>query len=174
MQGNYDTVMNNNGIDMLMKCEEQMNSRDEGIQRNAPNSFMQNRSPNSSASLNEGTFDFTKEIQNDSNSNGGGGVESGLLRELEASSQGKIKESLLLNYFKYANQPCTLVFLVAVILLTNILAGSADVWVSYWYARMSKLLIFSVLWPLFDTVKHHFSIRLIGLEMKRLAIIIIT
>lgn len=141
MQGNYETVMNNNGIDMLMvKCEEQMNSRDEGIQINSANSFMQNRSPNSSTASfdNEGSFDFMKEIQNESNSNGGRGLESGLLRELEASSKGKIKESLLLNYFKYANQPCTLVFLVAVILLTNILAGSADVWVSYWYAQMSK------------------------------------
>lgn len=54
------------------------------------------------------------------------------MKELEASSKGKVKGSLLLNYFKSANRPCVLVFLFATFLLAQILASSADMWVSYW------------------------------------------
>lgn len=58
--------------------------------------------------------------------------ESGLLKELESSSEGKVKGSLLWSYFKYTNQPCVLIFLVASVLVTQLLASGADVWVSYW------------------------------------------
>lgn len=69
---------------------------------------------------------FQSENQNKSSE------ETGLVKELESSSKEKVKGSLLWNYFKYANQPCTLTFLAAGILLTQILESSADVWVSYW------------------------------------------
>lgn len=58
--------------------------------------------------------------------------ETGLVKELESSSKEKVEGSLLWNYIKYAKQPCTLTFLAAGILLTQILESSADVWVSYW------------------------------------------
>lgn len=59
--------------------------------------------------------------------------ESNLLKELESSSKGKVKGSLLLNYFKFAKRPCTLVFLIVSFMLAQALASCADVWVSFWY-----------------------------------------
>lgn len=58
--------------------------------------------------------------------------EGGLLKELEASSKGKVKGSLLMKYFKFANRPFALTFLFASFLLAQIFASFADVWVSYW------------------------------------------
>lgn len=58
--------------------------------------------------------------------------EKELLKELEASSRGKVKGSLFVNYFKSAKRPCTMVFLLASFLLTQILASVADIWISYW------------------------------------------
>lgn len=58
--------------------------------------------------------------------------EKGLLKELESSSKGKVKGSLLLHYFTYANQPFALVFLIAAFFMTQVLVSVADVWVSYW------------------------------------------
>lgn len=58
--------------------------------------------------------------------------EDELLKKLEASSRGKIKGSLIVNYLKSSNRPCTLVFLVISFLLSQILASAADIWVSYW------------------------------------------
>lgn len=55
-----------------------------------------------------------------------------VIKELEASSRGKISGSILLNYFKSANHSCTLAFLVASFLLTQILVSVADIWISYW------------------------------------------
>lgn len=58
--------------------------------------------------------------------------EKELLKELEASSEGKIKGSLVLMYLKSSNKPCTLVFLIISFLLAQILASLADIWVAYW------------------------------------------
>lgn len=58
--------------------------------------------------------------------------ENELLRKLEASSRGKIKGPLIINYLKSANRPGPLVFLVISFLLSQILASVADIWVSYW------------------------------------------
>lgn len=58
--------------------------------------------------------------------------EKELLKELEASSKGKVRGSLVINYLKSSKKPWTLVFLVTSFLLAQILASAADVWVSYW------------------------------------------
>lgn len=58
--------------------------------------------------------------------------ENELLKELEASSKGKVKGSLVLNYLKAARRPCTLVFLMISFLFAQVLASLADIWVSYW------------------------------------------
>lgn len=55
-----------------------------------------------------------------------------MLKELEASSRGKIAGSMLLNYFKSARESCVLAFLVSSFLLTQILVSVADIWISYW------------------------------------------
>lgn len=58
--------------------------------------------------------------------------EQGLVKELEASSKGKVQGSLFLNYFKTANGPLTVIFLVITFLSTQILASFADIWFAYW------------------------------------------
>lgn len=58
--------------------------------------------------------------------------EIGLLKELEGSSKGKVKGSLLFHYFKSANRTWTLVFIIVAFLLAQIFASVADVWVSFW------------------------------------------
>lgn len=58
--------------------------------------------------------------------------EKELLKELEASSKGKIKGSLVLKYLNSSNKTCTLVFLIISFLLAQILASLADIWVAYW------------------------------------------
>lgn len=65
--------------------------------------------------------------------------ESGVLKELEASSKGKVKGSLLFNYFKSTKQPCMLVIMVSTFILAQVLASIADVWVSYWYVSRLKI-----------------------------------
>lgn len=55
-----------------------------------------------------------------------------LLKELEATSKGKVKESVLWSYLMAARQPFMLIFLVISILLTQICASLVDIWISYW------------------------------------------
>lgn len=88
----------------------------------------------SSVSLNEKTDDVEFDQMN-------AREESGMLKELEASSKGQVSGSLLLNYFKSTNQPCTLVILLAAFLLAQALASIADVWVSYWYEPILFILL---------------------------------
>lgn len=57
---------------------------------------------------------------------------SEMVKELEASSKGKIKGSMLLNYLNSSNMPCALIFMFALFLLTQLSGSMADVWVSYW------------------------------------------
>lgn len=58
--------------------------------------------------------------------------EKTLLKELEESSKGKIKGSLLMQYLKAAERPFTFVFLAVSFLLSQILASLADIWVAFW------------------------------------------
>lgn len=79
-------------------------------------------------------FSSKNEEENELKINQGGAIdESGLLKELESSSKGMVKGSLLLSYFKYANRPFTLIFVFTSFLLAQALASLADVWVSFWY-----------------------------------------
>lgn len=55
-----------------------------------------------------------------------------LLKELEASSKGKIKGSILMNYFKSANRSCTFGFLVMSFILSQLLVSVADIAIAYW------------------------------------------
>lgn len=60
------------------------------------------------------------------------GEKNELIKKLEDSSKGTIKGSLIVNYFKASKRPFSLLFLMLSFLLTQILAGSADIFVSYW------------------------------------------
>lgn len=54
------------------------------------------------------------------------------VKELEESSKGKVKGSLLLNYIKSSKIPCALALLSALFVITQTIASTADIWVSYW------------------------------------------
>lgn len=58
--------------------------------------------------------------------------ESNLLQKIEETSAGKVEGSLLWNYLSSAQRPILLVFLCAAFVCAQILASSADIWVSYW------------------------------------------
>lgn len=61
--------------------------------------------------------------------------ENEVSKELESSSKGKVKGSLLLNYCKSANRSYTLVFVIASFLMAQAFASIADVWVSFWIRK---------------------------------------
>lgn len=127
-QGDYDTVMKS-GVDIsTIMTESDCNSTEES------NVF--DEKVTSTSSENKQNNDMKiKQVKE----------ESVLLKELESSSKGMVKGSLLLNYFKYANQPFTLIFLFASFLLAQTLASLADVWVSFWYIFLC-ILLFNLLY----------------------------
>lgn len=127
-QGNYNDILNS-GIDissMLNKPEEvtdeKYNESDGGGKISHQNSAATLENMNSTMSLNN-----EKNLTEDSKDE-----EKELLKQLEASSKGKVKGSLILNYLKSARQPCTMVFLLISFLLAQVLASLADIWVAYW------------------------------------------
>lgn len=58
--------------------------------------------------------------------------EKNALIELESSSKGKIKGSILLHYLKSSNIPGVTSILCALFAITQMFASVADVWVPYW------------------------------------------
>lgn len=135
-QGNYNDILTS-GIDigdMLIEKEEIEDSQqiaDDGndetklISRKSSSSSLR-KSTNSIQSLNE-----TRKSIAEKDREGTDGKD-GMLKELEASSRGKVSGSLLFNYLKSANQSCTLAFLIVAFLLTQILCCAADIWISHW------------------------------------------
>lgn len=122
IQGTYDDVLNS-GIDfasILTKPDLTDNKRSNEV--NKTETIKSPKSDEAEVSLLENgthskTVEETKEM---------------VPQELESSSKGKIKGSLLLNYFKAANQPILLGILIVLFLLAQILASAADIWVADW------------------------------------------
>lgn len=115
---------------MLIKKEEQAdgdeNDEKNALSRKSSSASSLTKSSNSTESLNS-------EKSRSSMENKDGATEKDqMLKELEASSRGKIAGSMLLNYFKSAKQSCVLAFLATSFLLTQILVSVADIWISYW------------------------------------------
>lgn len=125
--------MLSSGIDIA----SMLNRSEENLQgANSEVAGRRKGSQNSSSSL-KSIEKTIEELNNEKNLTKGNGddlanEENVLLKELEASSKGKVKGSLSLNYLKSANRPFTLVFIVAAFLLAQTLASLADIWVSYW------------------------------------------
>ncbi|XP_031639826.1 multidrug resistance-associated protein 4-like, partial [Contarinia nasturtii] len=121
VQGDYDTVLKTgvdftrllgrNENDQVGQNEEQLKRRDSAISQRSK-----------SASLDEGTR-FLE---------GNNEEENPLAIELEASSSGKIKGSLLFSYLKSSNIPCALLLLGALFVITQVITSTADIWVSLW------------------------------------------
>ncbi|XP_031631875.1 multidrug resistance-associated protein 4-like isoform X2 [Contarinia nasturtii] len=120
MQGNYDTVlMNGLDINSILK----RNENDSIVNGNRSLDLMQNRK--SSLANSDDEADFFRE-------NTMPFKEITFTKELEASSKGKIKGSLILNYIKSSKVPCALALLCTLFLITQAIASTADIWVSYW------------------------------------------
>lgn len=132
-QGDYDTIMKS-GVDLteLMEKNEQDDEEnsssdlEDPIKLDEENVDSMKTSKNSNIPGNEVT-ENSKDLEYNPKE------ESNFLKELESSSKGKVKGSLLLSYFKFAKRPCTLVFLIVSFMLAQALASCADVWVSFWY-----------------------------------------
>lgn len=58
--------------------------------------------------------------------------EEKMLKQLESSSKGKVKGSLILHYFKSADRPFSFILLIICFLLAQISASFSDVWVANW------------------------------------------
>lgn len=108
------------------EAQEEEHTENVGIVKIArPNSTTTLQNMNSTVSLSS-EKSRTEEQRNQAEE------ERELLKELEASSKGIVKGSLVSNYLKSAKRPFTLVFLVVSFLMSQILASVADIWVSYW------------------------------------------
>ncbi|XP_055317503.1 probable multidrug resistance-associated protein lethal(2)03659 isoform X2 [Sitodiplosis mosellana] len=125
-QGDYDHVLNS-GVDLasLLKTNEEENIKKCEIKK-------------LSLKKSEIIMDNSKNIPPQSIANeslqqkGVVEEETELLEKLEASSKGQIKGSLIVNYFKASKRPFCLLYLMLSFVLVQILAGSADVFVSRW------------------------------------------
>ena len=126
VQGDYNTIARS-GIDFSSmlnpnKNDETEQDSEKNKRRNSTSS--QKSRMSSSKSLIEVTALVEEQTKLEENSE--------MVKELEASSKGKIKGSMLLNYLKSANMPCALIFLCASFLVTQVLGSLADVWSLYW------------------------------------------
>lgn len=135
-QGNYNDILTS-GIDisdMLIEKEDQEDG-DENANKNDEKNALSRKS-SSASSLTESANSvesLNNEKSRSTTGNKDGATEKDqMLKELEASSRGKIKGSMLRNYFKSANQSCVLAFLVSSFLFTQVLVSVADIWISYW------------------------------------------
>lgn len=54
------------------------------------------------------------------------------LQQMESSSKGKVKGSLLVNYFHSGGHTVVLVIVGLLFLMAQILASTSDYWVSFW------------------------------------------
>ena len=105
---------------------EEGNIEDDGIRKSTKNSSNSLKSIAKSVEEINNEKNLTKDKENGANE------QNVLLKELEASSKGKVKGSLIANYFNSAKRPFTLVFIIVTFLLAQTLASLADIWVSYW------------------------------------------
>lgn len=130
-QGDYNDVLSS-GIDIasiLNKSEENLeetNNEGDGMQKNAQNSSNSLKSIGKSIEEKNNEKNLTKDKDDVADE------QNVLLKELEASSKGKVKGSLILNYLNSAKRPFSLVFIVIAFLLAQTLASFTDIWVSYW------------------------------------------
>lgn len=131
---NYDDILKS-GIDFasLVKTPEEANEENyienDGMTQNIPkqnSDLTLVNSMSSKLSLNSDKSQTTIRNQHPLDE------EKQLLNDLETSSRGKVQGSLIINYLKSSNRPCTLAFLVISFLLVQALASFVDVYVSYW------------------------------------------
>lgn len=133
MQGIYSDILKSEiDISSMMKQNENMESA-----ANAGNDETMKIRRKGANSISEENVKSTEAINNEKrpskvDNEDGLDEQNQLLKELEACSKGKVKESVLWSYLKSANQPITLTFLIISILLTQILVSLADIWISYW------------------------------------------
>lgn len=55
------------------------------------------------------------------------------IQQMESSSKGKVKGSVIGNYFRSGGNPVILFFVGVLFLLAQIVASASDYWVSYWW-----------------------------------------
>lgn len=133
VQGNYETILNS-GIDIanvLNKTKENFEKEEhindveiENILKNSSNSLKNIDIP--IVIIGNDQKSLTTDKESPANE------QKTLLKELEASSKGKVRGSLIVNYFKSTQRTYTLVVLIVAFLISQGLASFADIWVSVW------------------------------------------
>lgn len=133
-QGDYNDILQS-GIDFTSILNKEKEEDDEKYIENDGVSKIPRQSSDTtleSSMTSKMSLNSEKNHPGESRNQPSSDEEKQLLKELEASSKGKVKGSLILKYLKSSNQPCTLVFLVISFLLVQILASVVDIFVSYW------------------------------------------
>lgn len=126
-QGDYDSVLKS-GVDLasMLKVNDDANEED------VKNSEIEKVTPESINHKNNIPIE-TKANDNESlKAKTSDEEETELVQRLEASSKGKIKGFLIVEYFKASKRPFCILFLILSFLLAQILAGGADIFVSHW------------------------------------------
>lgn len=124
--------MLSSGIDIasiLNRSEENLhdeNNDDSGYKKNSQNSSSSLKSMDKTSEMINNEKNLSKDNGNVANE------QNVLLNELEATSKGKVKGSLIMNYLNSAKRPFSLIFIVITFLMAQTLASLADIWVSYW------------------------------------------
>lgn len=123
----------NSGIDIASilnkfeeNFEEEENIEDVGIEN------LSKKSSNSLNSLDIPVISNAKRNSLIKDQNHITNEQKSLLKELEASSKGRVEGSLIVNYLKSAQKPYTLLFLIVTFLLSQSLASFADISISIW------------------------------------------
>lgn len=124
-QGDYEYVLKS-GIDLTSMLKLNDNSNEEDVQNSeiekmASESTIHNNNIPIETKANESLT--AKKVDEE---------ETELVQKLEASSKGKIKGFLIVEYFKASKRPFCILFLILSFLLAQILAGGADIFVSHW------------------------------------------
>lgn len=136
-QGDYNDI-SKSGIDVasILNKGEEEETQKEGYIESDGVADITRKSVNSNSAMGKmtnstGSLNSEKSSSKD-NQKENPQEENELLKELEASSKGKVKGSLFVNYFKSADRPYTLVFLIVSFILSQTLASVADIWIAYW------------------------------------------
>lgn len=121
-QGDYEYVLKS-GIDLtsMLKLNDDSNEEESEIEKMASESTIHNNNIPIETKANESLT--AKKVDEE---------ETELVQKLEASSKGKIKGFLIVEYFKASKRPFCILFLILSFLLAQILAGGADIFVSHW------------------------------------------
>ncbi|XP_031637635.1 multidrug resistance-associated protein 4-like, partial [Contarinia nasturtii] len=174
IQGDYDSVLKS-GVDFTSMLTHHKNDEEEADDRNEIENIRKN------STLSKGNSN--EEVNNVEEDSKNFDEQTALTKDLEESSKGKIKGSLLLNYLKSSNIPCAIAILLTLFLMSQIILSVADIWVSHWIGieedrayeikstsarNLTSVDVVSDLWPTETYVLIYTGIMLLLIDISSL------